>query len=272
MDGSQAPWAADFSYAYYGRLLNAARAGFEIHPVMDAPRLLDEAGARPCCLLRHDVDVDLEPALRMAELEADRGARATYYFMVHSPLYRVGSPRGREVLSRMLALGHEVGVHFDVHALPGAGPEPSIQALEAEIDADCRLLEEAAGEPVRSLSFHRPLPQFVRGPLWVGGRVNAYARELMGWYLSDSAGRWRGGEPLPELERPRHPVLQLLVHPIWWGERHRTGPEALEEFFRRAAEGKTPEQVRTLDADLAATLGVRRSGHTEPSFQSGATA
>ena len=60
------------------------------------------------------------------------------------------------------------------------------------------------------------------------GKVNAYSRELMSWYLSDSAGNWREGEPLPLLSNPDRPLLQLLIHPFWWGEEHMSAGDRLQ--------------------------------------------
>ncbi|HEX2081164.1 MAG TPA: hypothetical protein VHG08_25905 [Longimicrobium sp.] len=261
----QAPWAEDFTYGYYRRLLERVKAEFAVHPVHEAPGLLDAAAAgRKLCLLRHDVDVSPGPALRMGMVEAEAGVRATYYFLTRSPLYDVGGADARAVMRELRALGHEVGLHHDGHG--GAAPAEQAAPVppEEEVAAECARLEDALGEPVRSLSFHRPMPGWVRGPLWMAGRVNAYAAALMGWYLSDSAGRWREGDPLRSLEAPRGPVLQLLTHPVWWGERHRTAAEVLEEFFRGRSAEMSPDQARELDRALASQLSVRRSGLRPP--------
>jgi hypothetical protein len=262
-----AAWAADFSYAYYRRLLERVKAEFAVHPVHEAPGLLPAVAAgRRVCLLRHDVDLSLGPAVRMGELEADAGVRATYYVLARSPLYDLGTRESRAALRRLEALGHEVGLHYDVHAEPHPhGYGATVESEEARLAEDCDRLEEMLGGPVRSLSFHRPLRHWVGGPLYLaGGRVNAYAGELMGWYLSDSAGRWREGEPLARLAEPRGPLLQLLTHPVWWGERHLPAAEMLEEFFRGATAGMTAGQAAAFDGALAAQLSIRRSGDPLP--------
>ena len=45
-------------------------------------------------ILRHDVDLSLDAALRMAELEAEAGAAATYFLMTRSEFYNLDSPSG----------------------------------------------------------------------------------------------------------------------------------------------------------------------------------
>jgi hypothetical protein len=90
--------------------------------------------------------------------------------------------------------------------------------------------------------------------------VNAYARELMGWYLSDSGGRWREGEPLPLLARPRGPVLQLLTHPIWWDATHQAPADRLEAFVAAATAGQTTAERAAFSATLAERIAVRPRG------------
>lgn len=257
--GESAAWAADFSYAYLRRLLRTAQAYFDVHPVAEAPAAL-AAGGRPKLIRRNDVDVSLERALRLAELEHELRVRATYMVMTNSPLYDVDAPRSRAILARLLALGHEIGLHFDFADPAQRGAGATVEAVEPAIRAACARLEVACGQPVRSLSFHRPLPRFLRGPLRVAGRVNAYARELMDWYLSDSGGRWRQGEPLPMLERPTRPTLQLLTHPIWWGTTHQAPADRLDEFFAEATAGLSPAERARYDTTLGEHIQVWRRG------------
>jgi hypothetical protein len=257
--GEPAAWAADFSYDYFRRLLRTAQARFDVHPVAEAPRAL-AAGGRPKLILRNDVDVSLERAVRLAAIQHALGARSTYMVMTNSPLYDVDAPASRALLAQLLALGHEVGLHFDFADPAQRDAGATAEAVEPAIAAACTRLEAACGQPVRSLSFHRPLPQFLRGPAVVAGRVNAYARELMDWYLSDSGGRWRQGEPLPRLAHPTRPALQLLTHPIWWGEEHQAPADRLDAFCAEATAGMTPAARARYDATLGEHIQVWRRG------------
>lgn len=102
------------------------------------------------------------------------------------------------------------------------------------------------------------------------GKVNAYSRELMSWYLSDSAGNWREGEPLPLLSNPDRPLLQLLIHPFWWGEEHMSAGDGLQTYFDAVTRGCSVQQVRALDIALTSHLpGVRRTGLANPTYQDG---
>ena len=78
-----------FDLDHYRELLRAARDGGYRWASFDRePRKGD-------LLLRHDVDLSLDAALRMAELEAEEGAAATYFLMTESVFYNLASTEGR---------------------------------------------------------------------------------------------------------------------------------------------------------------------------------
>mgnify|MGYP001098873819 CR=1 FL=1 len=231
-------WDLDFSHDLLKTLVDAVRRERRLELLGDAERALASGDA--VAFLRHDVDVSLARARVMADLEREWGVRSTYHVMWRSPFYDPASAAGRADLAAIAAAGHEVGLHF--FAPEGAGAPVE---LEAAIRAECERLEDLLGTPVRSLSFHIPPPSMMRGPLRVAGRINAYAAELFEWYLSDSAGRWREGDPRESLTRPRSRVLQLLVHPIWWGEQHARPADRLGEWVDEIARatGRSFEDV-----------------------------
>lgn len=95
---------SSFSFAAYETLVSTALdAGYEFLTVRDYLRSTD----RPerFVILRHDVDRKPENAEKMAELEAEYGVPATYYFRT--------STFTQERVERVEALGHEVGYHYE---------------------------------------------------------------------------------------------------------------------------------------------------------------
>jgi hypothetical protein len=178
--------SCSFDLDHYRELLEAAQAGgyrfafFEGSP---------EDGT---VLLRHDVDLSLDAALRMAELEAEAGARATYFLMTGSVFYNLSSSEGERAIERLRELGHRVGLH----------------AVYPRIDFDDRF--------DRVLAWHNPDPEYMKDP--VEGAIN-----VMEWpwfdpdtYRSDSNQRWRSGCPHEELRAGEFRRLQLLTHPEIW--------------------------------------------------------
>ncbi len=247
-------WSDNFTYDYYVRILRAVKKKFNIRMLGDG---LAEDSTLPRLFLRHDVDVSINRALAMAEIEAEHGIQSTYMFMPHSPLYDIRHDGER--LRQFISLKHEVALHFDIDKDVRA-QNATIADVLGEIEKDCQIISDITGESVRSVSFHRPLPQFLKGEFTVTGRTNAYSSELMESYISDSRGEWRNGEPLTYLQEAAAPVLQLLVHPIWWGMKHMIPQERLEEFYLDATAALTCEDRARFDDDLAITVpAVRRS-------------
>jgi hypothetical protein len=207
------PWSADWSYAYLCALMTKVASRRRFAVLSAAPHAL--ARPEPVAFVRHDVDMSLERARALAEREAEWGVVATYHVMLSSPFYDVSSPASRAALATIASLGHEVGLHF--HA-PQDGVLDHADEADEVVARACERFEDITGVAPLSVSFHLPTATSMGGPLLVGGRVNAYAGPLVAWYLSDSRARWREGEPKLSLDSPRAEHLQLLVHPVWWGE------------------------------------------------------
>ena len=173
-----------FDLEHYRELLAAARAGGYRFAFFDRE---PEPGT---ILLRHDVDLSLDAALAVAELEAEAGAVATYFLMTRSEFYNLDSPSGAAAIARLRELGQRVGVH----------------AVWPNVDHDERF------DPV--LAWHNPDPEYMRTP--VDGLVNAMEAPWADVYRSDSNQHWRQGCPHEELAAGAFERLQLLTHPEIW--------------------------------------------------------
>ncbi|HEX3290691.1 MAG TPA: hypothetical protein VHR46_04800 [Gaiella sp.] len=175
-----------FDVRHYAELLEAARDGGYRFAGFDAPPRAGDV------LLRHDVDLSLDAALRLAELEARHDAPATYFLMTASVFYNLASAEGTHAIARLRALGHRVGLHA---VYPHA-------VLDERFDA--------------VVAWHNPDPQYMRAPL--PGAVNAMQPGYFdpATYRSDSNQRWRSGCPHDELRTGSFPWLQLLTHPEIW--------------------------------------------------------
>ena len=55
-------------------------------------------------------------------------------------------------------------------------------------------------------------------------------------------------------------ILQLLVHPIWWGCEGVTASEKLQEFFENRTMGMSQKDKSYFDNELSKHLTVIRSG------------
>jgi len=175
-----------FDLAHYRELVEAARTGGYRFAFFDSD---PQAGD---VLLRHDVDLSLEAAVALAELEAELEAPATYFVMTESVFYNLASRAGERALERLRELGHRVGLHA---VYP-----------RAELD----------GRFDRVLAWHNPQPEFMS--VSVDGVANAMEPRFFvpGRYRSDSNQRWREGCPHEALARGELEWLQLLTHPEIW--------------------------------------------------------
>lgn len=241
-----------FDYKYFSFLLNIVRQYFSTSILSDMPKVVNNMSKRTL-FLRHDLDISLKKAIRMAEIEHNYSIKASYMVMNNSPLYSLNTDESKKILASLIAMGHEIGVHFNVHDFEKIS-EYSLTNLENEIEKACKQVEKAIGRHIKSLSFHRPLPELLNGPLLVRGRVNAYAKELFSAYISDSKGRWQEGEPLKSLLNNVLNPVQLLIHPIWWNDTSNTAKVNLDKFFGYETTGKTEKFKEKFRQALALTV------------------
>lgn len=220
---------AGFTYTDYGHLLTALdEAGYLFARFPQAERLL--AQDRPFVLLRHDVDFDLAAAARMAHVEAKMGVVSTYFFMVRTEFYNLFSQAGTEHVRAILDDGHDIGLHFDCAAYP-PGMETSELAQASALE--CGLLESWFGRHVETISIHRPQPHVLTGdPALTAPRphtyMDLYTKRLH--YVADSRGGWHYGTPLAQPAFAQRRPMQILVHPIWWGEEATPPLQTLHNF------------------------------------------
>jgi hypothetical protein len=178
--------SCSFDLAHYRELLEAAGEGGYTWAFFDRePRPGD-------LFLRHDVDMSLDAALAMAELEAELDVGATYFLMTRSDFYNLDGRDGERAPARLRELGHRVGLH----------------ALHPDTTLDERF------DPV--VAWHTPDPETMSGA--IPGALNAYAPP---WfdpdrYRSDSNQHWRSGCPHAQLAAGGFDWLQLLIHPEIW--------------------------------------------------------
>ncbi|HEX7734243.1 MAG TPA: hypothetical protein VF458_05260 [Ktedonobacteraceae bacterium] len=249
-------WSADFRYTYFRQLLRTVRSRFRAHVLSNAPEVLPNNGP-PILFLRHDVKISLARALRMAEIEHEYGLPASYMVRADSLLYSLDERQARVQLLDIVQMGHEVGLHFDLARETCKSPS-YLRLLETEICAACDRVEQITCRPIRSISFQRPLPLLFGGPLLLSGRVNADAGELRQWCLSDAGGNCHYGDPVKLIAGHGGPVVQMVLHPIWWGERHALAPQRLQEFFDFATRDKSAREASAFDLNLAKTVPTIR--------------
>lgn len=178
--------SCSFDLTHYAEILEAAKTGGYRFTRFEAPP------ERRDIFLRHDIDLSLDAALTMAELEAEHDVRTTYLLMTESIFYNLASSEGVAAIARLRELDHSVGLHA-VH--------PNV-TLDARFDA--------------VVSWHNPKAEYMSET--IPGAINVYAEPYFApsTYRSDSNQHWRSGCPHEELRGGGFPWLQILVHPEIW--------------------------------------------------------
>jgi hypothetical protein len=197
-----------FSLAHYRTLLEAAKTGGYRFAGFDRPPQPGDL------IIRHDVDLSLEAAVRMAEVEAEAGAWSTWFLMTRSVFYNLDSAEGERAIERLRELGGRIGHH----------------AVWPHID-----LPDERFDPV--VAWHNPDPHYVATPL-ADGLVNAMSAPWydMPHFRTDSNQHWRHRGrldhcPHAQLERGELPWLHLLIHPAIWVYEGETMRETMESFL-----------------------------------------
>jgi hypothetical protein len=201
----------DFLLSGYRRILEAAQAsGYRFSFFGDMGREVAERG----CLLRHDVDSELHGCGPMLDMERSLGVRATYFLMVRSTAYNLFCVEARDIVARMLADGHRIGLHF-MGELCETDPAPR---LAEKVQREADWLRAEFSTTIEAVSFHQPSQAVLDGELTVPGLVNTYNRSQMRgyFYVSDTNMQWRYEHPVEIFRKALYPHVQLLIHPMWW--------------------------------------------------------
>jgi len=196
---------------------------------------LREAAALPIAspsvvALRHDVDHDLDHAVRFAEWEAAQGYRSSYYVLPNS--WYAADVGFAARLRYLEELGHEVGLHSNVVGLAYAESGDAFEAVDGSA-LPTGFLSRAAEIMREQIAFLRSLGLDVSGTAAHGNGIEG-ASNLQLWaigyspqdfgldyeayhlhrdvlYLSDNRGRW--SDPL-RLDETRQ--THVLTHPEHW--------------------------------------------------------
>lgn len=237
MAGVSSDWHfEDFTEASYRVIVAAALERYAFEP-------FGTAAGVPHVLWRHDVDYSVHRAVALARVEAEMGARSTYFVSLHSDLYNALEPAVHDRLREIAAIGHWIGLHFDAGFYVDG-------ALDERAAWESRVLAESLEIPVDAVSLHNPS---VSGAEDVdvevlGGMVHAGARSVRDTYayVSDSNGYWRYERLAEVLAAGAHERLQVLTHPEWWQEE----PMSPRERILRCIDGRSRASRATYDALL----------------------
>lgn len=229
----------DFTEKHYSDILNAAKKHYKFV-------FFDKPTDTPHVIWRHDLDMSVHHALKLAHIEKKCGVRSTYFLRLHSSFY---NPLEKEIHSMVRAIsnmGHQIGLHFDAEFY-GSNMEGDIKT---HLLREKQTIREWFGLDVLALSFHNPQ---ATGLIKLSadsycGMVSAYGDTLMRThkYVSDSNGYWRFDRLYDVICSGKYRYLQVLTHPEWWHKEPKTPKQRIKDVIERRAQSSMSEYLTFL--------------------------
>ena len=168
---------------------------------------------------RHDIDFDIDHALKIASIEKDFGIKSTYFIRVLGR-YNPWNINVFNSIKKISGMGHEIGLHYesDFSILNNRN-------LAEDLNFYILMLKHFLNIEVKSIAPHEPvntkslvLSKEIEKK--IGYVIQAYSdfffRECK--YISDSGSRWREG-CMHDFINKNIKKLCILTHPIFWYER-----------------------------------------------------
>ena len=95
-----------FKYSEYRDFISHIHKNYNVVPL----KMLNSTNQ---IILRHDVDLDIYPAYKMALLENEIGVKSTFFILLNAQSYNPLSINNKNILREISSLGFEIGLHFD---------------------------------------------------------------------------------------------------------------------------------------------------------------
>ena len=191
--------------------------------------------------LRHDVEISLEKALQLAQIEHQKEVSSTYFVRFSAPFYNVFDPTYSKMIKKIIGLNHQLGLHFEGDIYGNVNLNK--KAIEREVSRQLQTLKQYF-EIQSVVSFHHP-SNFTSNNQKFKDFISTYHSKFFQEikYLSDSKGEWREGCVCQWLKSSSPPQnLQILTHPVWWGRKERNLNKYLKYYLK--------EKLRYLDKSL----------------------
>jgi len=166
-------------------------------------------------LLRHDVDVSLEYALQLAEIEHELGINSTFFVRLHAYFYNLLEEANIRRLRKLAKMGFEVGLHQELYKFTD-----NRQAAIKLLTREKILVETLLGKSLWGVASHFPrqntislTPELMAETGFkyrAGGEI--FNKDAI--FISDSNKRWKTFSLEEAMERSDK--ILANIHPVWW--------------------------------------------------------
>ncbi len=229
----------DFTEDSYKKLLLLGRKHYNFINYLN----IENSGKN--ILLRHDIDYSVHRAYRISQIEKEVGVKSTFFLHLHSTFYNCFEEEIVKLIQKIIASGHEIGLHFDPEFYFKIYPKMNQEIINLNefIELEKNSLEQLFQTSLNSISFHNPTSELLckfNEEQKINGLINSYSKNVMKnfSYCSDSNGYWRFRRLKDVLTEATNQNLQILTHPEWWT------PEILSPRDRitRCIEGRAKKE------------------------------
>jgi len=143
----------DFTLTTYRQLLMALKDAGYIFLTFE--EWCDTKPQNRFVILRHDVDLKAQHSLATAQIEAELGIQATYYFRV------VPQSNQPEIILSIAELGHEIGYHYEDLSLFKGNAEKALEHFKHQLEYFRQFY------PVRTICMHgSPTSKYDNRDIW----------------------------------------------------------------------------------------------------------
>lgn len=183
-------------------------APLKIHTARGGANVMEASGGKRF-ILRHDVDMSIEGALKLGRLDKEACVISNFFIQLNAATYQTLSGKCVSICKELQHMGHLVGLHVD-SALFSEDEQNILETIN--------WIRDNLFPMDYAVSFHRP------GKDTLGRKyssfVSAYSEELFDteYYASDSRGEDFFYGKLDAMLDREVPYFQLLLHPCWWEE------------------------------------------------------
>ena len=224
----------EFTYAWYDKLIDSiCKNGYTI------TNYHDYVNVDKPCILRHDIDMDIEKAAEFAANEHrfldrfDNGCKtSTYFILLTSDFYNIFTKKSLKSIDKILSFGNEIGLHFDETKY---SYNNDINTFAKYAEEECYLLGRMLGIEIRTISMHRPSKFAIESNFTFTNMINSYSKEFFDSfkYLSDSRMNWREN-PFEAINSNKWDKLHILTHPFWYSDISESTKNKLLSFINQA--------------------------------------
>ena len=180
---------------------------------------LDKKPKSKFILMRHDVDLSLKSALKIAEIENSLKIKSTYFIRTNG-IFDVFSGKNSAIIRKISELGHEIGIHYDSDIITKGNFKKEMLDIKLSMEKITKKrIFGASLHKVKTLGIKNEINKLNFAEEYLnelGLEYDAYSdifiRKMK--YISDSARKWREGCMCSHIKKENK--FCILTHPIWW--------------------------------------------------------